>query len=114
MSSEKIDFSALDPLRDPERFDRLVDEIAGRGLAAYRRSQTFSGQIVRWARPALAAAAVLVVSVWVGTLVADRLAQPAPSRTKDDTASFMSWALGETGGSVWEDLELAGGRDGAW
>ncbi len=61
MSEDRIDFSPLDPTRDPERFDGIVRSItaeAERELARRRARTSVVGQLGLWWKPLLAAAAV--------------------------------------------------------
>lgn len=70
MSEERIDFSPLDPTRDPERFEEVVSAISLRAaaeLAARRAGAGVFEQISRWWRPMLAAAAVTGI-ISIGTL----------------------------------------------
>ena len=63
--SERPDFSALDPFADPAHRERFVATVLDRAafeLARRRRGATVWGVMATWARPALAAAAVLVVA----------------------------------------------------
>jgi hypothetical protein len=61
---ERLDLSALDPRRDPERWEQMVRQIMWRSSAELQRRQgsavfgLFDG-LVAWSRPALAAAAAL-------------------------------------------------------
>jgi len=70
MDDGRIDFSALDPTRDQDRFDRLVGSImeqSADGLASRRASTSPLMQLVNWKRPMLAAAAVIAM-ISVGVL----------------------------------------------
>ena len=65
--SDRTDFMELDPTSDPERFDEIVASImaaASDELESRRYRTNALGQLVRWTRPLLAAAAITgVVSV---------------------------------------------------
>ncbi len=64
MDDDRIDFSALDPMRDQDRFDILVGSIlehASDELAQRRASGGPLNQLVQWKRPMLAAAAVIAM-----------------------------------------------------
>jgi anti-sigma-K factor RskA len=64
MNDERLDLRALDPTRDPERFERAVGRIMDRAalpLAARRARLTAVGQVTRWWRPMLAVAAALAI-----------------------------------------------------
>ena len=75
MEPERVDLSALDPTRDQIGYERLVRRIldaAAPELARRRAAATPLVQLAAWARPALAAAAV-IAAVALGTIVvADR------------------------------------------
>ena len=71
MYENRIDFSALDPIRDQDHFDGLVDSILDRAsdeLAARRASSSPLNQLVQWKRPMLAAA-VIIAMVSTGVLL---------------------------------------------
>jgi hypothetical protein len=64
MDDDRIDFSALDPTLDKDRFDGLVGSILQRAsdeLAERRAASSPLNQIVQWKRPMLAAAAVIAM-----------------------------------------------------
>ncbi len=70
MTDERIDFSALDPTADAERFEEIVGRIsaaAAPALAARRVPAGVFGQVAGWWRPLLAAA-VLAGIVSAATL----------------------------------------------
>ena len=58
---EKLDLSALDPLRQPDRWQHVMDETMLRvdGVLAARRTDALSA-IAAWRRPLLVAAGILV------------------------------------------------------
>jgi hypothetical protein len=62
MNEERFDFSALDPTREPERFETVVRSISAAAtpeLAARRARANVFGEVAGWWRPLLAAAAVI-------------------------------------------------------
>ena len=63
MDEQKIDMSAVDPSRDPERWETLVQSVAARALETRRRRLTVGHQLLSWARPALAIAAEFLGSL---------------------------------------------------
>jgi hypothetical protein len=71
MDEPRLDLSALDPTRDPAKFDRLVAATMRRARPELlRRAAAPSpwGTIARWMQPMLAAAAITaLVSGWVLT-----------------------------------------------
>ncbi len=113
MDEQKIDLTVLDPSRDPERWERLVQSVVSRASAARRRTLTVGRQLVAWARPALAIAAGLALLSWAG-----RLASPEPeaavARARDDPASVLvRWASSDERPPAARILEVLGERDGA-
>jgi hypothetical protein len=111
MDDDRIDFSPLDPSRDARRFEALVGAVTERALASRRRAATVSGQLAAWWRPALAAAAVIAIAVWVSSAGPGRSQERKAERAHDANADFMQWALGAPSSSVWEDVARAGGDD---
>lgn len=90
MIDEPIDFSPLDPRREPERFEQLVRSItlaaaAALGAPAMRRRGVME-QIAAWRTPMLAAAAVVTVA---SVLALVQSAAAAPPRTP-----FIAEAVG--------------------
>ncbi len=84
MTDDRIDFSPLDPTRDPERFDGLVRSILGAAstqLADRRARATVFGQVSLWWRPLLAAAAITGVVALAALARLEDSAQPAVAET---------------------------------
>ncbi|UCF21184.1 MAG: hypothetical protein JSU87_07300 [Gemmatimonadota bacterium] len=91
MSEDRIDFSALDPTRDSERFEstvRAISAAAGPQLAARRARSNVIVQVYGWWRPVLAAAAVIGV-VSLGALSRTELSVPANTETEIGVAEAM-------------------------
>ena len=64
----RIDLSPLDPTADPARFDRIVGSIVSGAASALQRRRTQNnvvGEISRWRRPMLAAAAAAAILSFV-------------------------------------------------
>ena len=61
MHDAKFDWSSLDPSRDTEHWNHLIESIADRAAERHRRRLTVSYQLLVWARPVLAAAAVVTL-----------------------------------------------------
>jgi len=79
MNDDRIDFSRLDPSRDPVRYALAVRHIMDRAalpLAARRTRTTTIGQVTRWWRPMLALAAALAIAA-IGVLTQVTPATPA-------------------------------------
>jgi len=107
---QRIDFSPIDPARDGERWERMIGAVAARGRAATGAGSVW-GQLTAWWRPALAAAAVLAVALAGTALLAGSGGAPAPAPAPDPDAALVRWALGDGGGSAWDDLAVIGGLD---
>ena len=112
MDEQKIDLSIVDPSRDPERWEGLVQSVATRALAARRRRLTVGYQLLAWARPALAIAAAVALVTWVG-----RLASPEPNvqlaQTQEDPVVVLAtWASSDERPSPAKVLEMLGERHG--
>ena len=110
MDEQKIDLSDLDPSRDAERWEELVRTVARRALAARRRRLTVGHQLLAWARPALAVAAVAALVSWVGNL-----ASPEPTATiaegQEDPAIVLArWASSDERPSTPKILRVLGER----
>lgn len=108
---DRMDFSALDPSQDARRFEALVGAVTERAIASRRRSATVPGQLVAWWRPALAAAAVIAIAVWVSFAGPGRSQEREAAGARDANADFVRWALGGPSSSAWEDVARAGGGD---
>jgi hypothetical protein len=110
MNGARFDFSALDPARDVDRWERLVDSVATRAWNARRRRLTVSFQVVSWARPVLAIAASIALVSWAASW-------PSGSKTAvidgDSAAALARWAAGYDLPPTLEMLQVLGGTDGA-
>lgn len=98
MTDQRFDFGALDPARDPD-FDARVSRIVAEGMAARRGQQarvTQAGvldRLTRWTRPALAAAAVIVLFSLPALARLHHAAQPAsPPATPRPIDQITNWA----------------------
>jgi hypothetical protein len=80
MDRERLDLTALDPTRDTARWEGLIGRINARASAELARRAAAQGafaMVAIWARPALAAAAMLA-AISAGLLVVlERTAVPA-------------------------------------
>ena len=61
---DKIDFGVLDPARDRDRYEAMVNAVVARA----QRGISIAAQLRAWARPVLAMAAVLALVVWIAEL----------------------------------------------
>lgn len=78
MSDDRIDFSALDPTDDPERFEQIVSAVTEGAvtlLESRRAEATVFSQVVQWWKPLLAAAAITGV-ISIGTLAEVEVSTP--------------------------------------
>ena len=110
MKDDRIDFSSLDPSRDPARWERVVAGVAARAAAARRAGVAV--QLRAWARPALAMATALAIAVWTATLLRPRpTPTAAPTRGSDGAAGVVAWASsGDVPADVADVLEVIDGR----
>lgn len=86
----KIDFQALDPSADKERWAKMVASVTARALS--RRTRSVPLQLLAWARPVLAMAAALAVVVWVGAALADK---SRASERPEPAVVLSQWASSE-------------------
>ncbi len=112
MDDDRIDFSALDPKRDPIRFKRMVEMT----LAGIRSSASGAPGLVHqldvWGRTAVAAAALLALVAWLPALFEDGRSPSASTHRGSDPVELISqWA--KTGGvpSEADPLDALGDLD---
>ena len=90
MSDRKIDFSVIDPKRDADRWNRMVDTTLQRALA--QRQSAVSVTLLEWARPALLVAAGMALVSWCGVTV--RQNEMVEQRGADEAAWVLTrWAV---------------------
>ena len=110
MDDDRIDFSPLDPMRDPARFERMVRAVAGARGPGASPAAGVSLELLRWGRAAVAIAAALAAAAWVPALVRDRAT--ARAGRGDAVDLVAEWAQA---GEVPRDADLIqtfGGSDG--
>ncbi len=105
MDDDRIDFSALDPKRDPARFERMVQAVVAGVRPPAPAVYPLVLQLVGWGRAAVAVAACLGVAAWLPSLARGRLsATDSPTSNGSDPVELVSaWA--ETG-NVPSDIDL--------
>ena len=106
---DRIDLAALDPSRDRARWAGLVDAVAARAArAAQARRPSIPRQVLVWARPTLALAAV-AVAVWGTAYFAAREpeAEAAPAEL------LARWAQNDEVPATTQILEILGDTDGS-
>jgi hypothetical protein len=89
MDDRRIDFSALDPEQDAERFERMVQAVLAR--SAEPQGESMASALVARGRVVVAAAAAMAVLVWIPLLA------PWPTATvevknADPVALVSAWA----------------------
>jgi hypothetical protein len=105
MSDGKVDFSVIDPQRDPARWNRKVETTAARAIAR-KQGGVLARTLLECARPALLVAASIALATWYGGSV--RQSQ-RPSRGSDDAAWMLTrWAVTGEQPSVASMLEVLG------
>ena len=102
MDEDRIDFSSLDPTRDPQRWTRIVASVVTR---AHRR-RSLPAQLAAWARPTLAAAAACAALAWTAAL----LDPPARNQPALASSALLShWSSDTRSAATLQ--ELLGGDD---
>jgi len=114
MDDDRIDFSALDPKRDPARFKRMVDTIVAGARTPVSAVVFFVHELVSWGRPAVAISALLALTAWLPTLVRNgsNLSQGSLSAVNDPVELVSSWARTGRVPSEVDPLEELGDLDG--
>ena len=100
---EKIDFGALDPSRDAQRWERMLSSVIDR-VHKKRRPRSISLQLVSWARPTLAIAASLALVVWVGALVGRSPRTQPPELTQ----AMSQWLVNGDASAAEQLIEVMG------
>jgi hypothetical protein len=101
-----IDFSALDPCRDQVRWARAIDDLAARALAERRKRLSVEHQLLSWARPVLAVAAVFCLMVWTaGYFMSSRRSATTSPMGTVPALQIAAWAANN---SIPDTSELSG------
>jgi hypothetical protein len=106
MNDEPIDFSPLDPSRDPHRWQSRLDGIVADALRSRQRRLSLIGQLQYFARPALAIAAAFALVSWV--VAAQSSAHAPPRATVQPATNLLKWAANDEVPSASEVLESLG------
>lgn len=104
MSDGKLDFSVIDPQREPERWNRLIAATVAR---ARRQSGGLAITFLECARPALLVAASIALVTWCGASVRQGLLQP-PRASEAAAWVLTRWAVTGEEPSVSSMLEVLG------
>jgi len=106
-----MDFSALDPSQDAQRWERMVKSVASRAIAARRHRVSLPYQLAAWMRPALAIAAAVALLSWVGALISARPGSAVAQQTAEAPAFVLArWAMADERSSTSKMLQVLGGQ----
>jgi hypothetical protein len=113
MTDDRIDFSSLDPKREPERFEQMVQHVLRGATAATAAPQQLL-EFLRFGRLGLAAAALVALGVWLPRLSASpmHISESGSNASESVVALFSSWARsGEVPANV-DVIQTLGELDG--
>jgi len=110
MDEQKIDLSVVDPSRDAERWETLVQSVVSRAVAARRRRLTVGYQLLAWARPALAIAAGVALVSWAGRLASPEPNAPVAEAQEDPAIVLAGWASNDERPPATQILRVLGER----
>ena len=110
MDEHKIDLTCLDPSRDHERWDRIVNSLAAKAWAARQRKLTVPIQLLAWARPALAIAAAVALVPWVASLARESGDETQVTTEQDPALVLAHWASQDERPAPSRILEVLGDR----
>lgn len=100
MNDDRIDFSALDPLSNPERLERAVQAVLDGGSVP-RSSRPFERAVVAHGRNAFLAACAAAAASWLLVATATPESARTLGRRQDPLATLDRWAqAGENPGSI--------------
>lgn len=89
MDDDRVDLSALDPARDPARWNALVTATAAR--AAARRRASLARTLTGYGLPAFALAAAAALAIWL--LAPARGAPAITTESYSASDGLAGWAL---------------------
>jgi anti-sigma-K factor RskA len=95
MDEERLDFRALDPSVDADRWHRIIDSVATRGMAARRTAThrpSVTDLLAGWRRPAMALAAVLALVAVPVLLFVEPETETAPRGKAEVALAVVDWA----------------------
>lgn len=110
MTDHPVDFSSLDPRRDPDRFDGMIRHVVQQGLPRPASGLSLGFQLLFG--PALAASLALILVF--GALSVLNLRKPggnAPAEETPTEFAFGRWAENGAGAvfgapDAWQELEM--------
>jgi hypothetical protein len=92
MDDERLDLSAIDPYNNRQAWDRLAGSIAAQAWSVRRRRLTIGFQLLAWAHPVLAVAAMLALFSWAGALAASGQDTTKTVLPEDPVLALVKWA----------------------
>jgi hypothetical protein len=97
MDDSKIDFSSLDPSRNPQHWEARISAIAQQAAARRRRQLTVMGQLLGWARPMLAVAAGVALVGWIALVAKGepRASVQTKNQVEDPAMMLATWAVND-------------------
>ena len=107
MHDERIDLSALDPARDDQHWNQLVESVVARSLAARQQPLTVGHQMLAWARPILAVAAALALAFGIRELLPHQ--RVAHYRPVEPAFVLANWAANNERPDTTRILQVLGG-----
>jgi hypothetical protein len=104
MDDGRIDFSALDPKRDPKHFDQMVQAVMAGARSPAPALHALPLQLFRWGAVAVAIAAALAIVAWLPALTTSQSGSEAGIADAADPVELVSaWA---DRGSIPSDVDL--------
>jgi hypothetical protein len=113
MDYEKIDLSSLDPSTDQERWNGLIDAIVKGAVRARRKRSSVTYQLLAWARPAMAVAAAVAMTVVIGASLNRDTPRSSLSKRAKPALLLAEWATTDKALSTATMVELLGGARGS-
>ena len=110
MSDGKIDFSLIDPQRDPQRWESMVQGVLDKIDTSTKRVSLVL-QLVSWAKPALVMAAAAALLCLVGAAVFGTSDTKVQDETTSPALVLSSWASGQSLPSTAHILSVLGEKD---
>jgi hypothetical protein len=112
MDDERIDFASLDPSRDERRWEWTMNSLVAQALVERRQRHCISHQSLRWARPVLAAAAMLSLVAWTAGFWAKGNPAAVPAQSLPTALTLANWAANNQIPETSVLLQTLGGHDG--
>lgn len=111
MNDGKIDFSLVDPKKDPFHWEMMVQGVLKR-VEESKVSLTLLGQLVYWAKPALVMAAAVALLCMLGAVAIDTTGEASGVTSQSPAVALSSWASGESLPGTAQILTILGENHG--